>query len=211
MIDSKYREKYQTLFIDRLLRLAFIKRLNPSALTLIGLFFGVLIPYFLYFGFPILGILFLGLSGFLDTLDGSLARIKNQTSDRGAVLDITSDRIVEFAIILGLFLVDPVGRGLSSICMLGSTLFCITTFLVVGIFSQNKTEKSFYYSPGIIERAEAFTFFGAMILFPSAFWVLAILYIFLVFLTGAIRIYQFLYYPKLATMPLEELNIEESE
>ena len=109
----------------------------------------------------------------------------------GAILDITCDRCVEFSIILGLYLVDPTSRPFLSFMMLGSVLVCVTTFLVVALFTPNESEKGFHYSPGLIERAEAFLFFGLMILFPPLFTPLAALFSILVFLTGLLRIRQF--------------------
>lgn len=191
VIDTKYRKKYQSLLIDPLLKLKWIQKLHPKWLTLTSLLFGLAICIFLPLGHPYAALLCLALSGFFDTLDGSLARHLNCISDQGAVLDITADRIVEFSIILALFFVAPLERGLYCLLCMGSILFCITTFLVVGIFSKNESNRSFQYSFGIIERAEAFIFFGAMLLFPSAFVYLAILFSILVFLTGGVRIYEF--------------------
>ncbi|MDN3505857.1 MAG: CDP-alcohol phosphatidyltransferase family protein [Simkaniaceae bacterium] len=161
----------------------------PKTLTFLGLIFGLTIPFVISYSF--LAILCLALSGFFDILDGAVARYRKLSSEQGAVLDITCDRVVEFMVILGLFLVNPSERGMASLLMLGSILFCITTFLVVGIFSQNTTEKSFYYSPGLIERPEAFAFFALMMAFPKGFPYLAPLFTGLVILTGIIRIYQF--------------------
>ncbi len=191
MIDSKFRAPYQNFFITPLLKSPFLQKADPTILTLIGLFFGLLIPVFLPLQLPFLALVCLALSGFFDTLDGSVARQMQKTSPKGAVLDITSDRVVEFMVILGLYLVAPQERSLFCLIMLGSILLCITTFLVVGIFSQNTTEKSFYYSSGLIERAEAFAFFALMMIFPSAFIPLALLFTGLVMATGIVRIYQF--------------------
>jgi archaetidylinositol phosphate synthase len=94
------------------------------------------------------------LSGFLDTLDGSLARHLNKTSS-----------------------------------------ICVTTFLVVGIFTKNDSQKSFFYSPGLIERAEAFIVFSLMILLPFTFSVLAWGFIALTFLTAFLRLWQFIKAP----------------
>jgi len=196
MIDSKARKFYQIGLIEPLLKTNWIAHLSPVTLTLCALCLGLLIPCFLPLGHSYIALICLALSGFCDTLDGSLARHRNIASDVGAMLDITSDRLVEFAILLALFLVDPTTRGLPCMLCMGSTLFCITTFLVVGIFSKNETEKSFYYSAGLIERAEAFLFFGAMILFPSAFFTLAYLFSALVFLTGIFRVHEFLHQKK---------------
>lgn len=69
------------------------------------------------------------------------------------------DRVVEFVVVLALWFVAPQQRGLWCLLMLGSMLLCITSFLVVGIFSENQSQKSFHYSSGLMERAEAFSFF----------------------------------------------------
>lgn len=160
--------------------------------TLIGAASGIIIPLLLYSQQSISALVFLGISGFCDTLDGALARHKNLASPSGTVLDIVADRLVEWAILLGLFLYAPESRGLMTIWMLGSVLLCITTFLVVGIFQENSSEKSFHYSPGLIERAEAFIFFSLMILFPRFFTFLALLFGSLTFLTATIRVKQFI-------------------
>ena len=75
--------------------------------------------------------------------------------------------------------------------MLMSILICITSFLVVGIFSPNTSEKGFFYSPGFIERGEAFLFFIVMAIFPSLFPFFSLLFFSLVFLTALIRLVQF--------------------
>lgn len=191
MIDSKYRSVYQKLVIAPILKRSWILSINPLLLTICGLFFGLLIPFFLYIGFSFLACACLAISGFFDTLDGSLARHLNRTSDPGALLDIACDRLVEFSVVVGLFLVAPQERALLCLFIMGSILFCITTFLVVAVFSQKHSEKSFYYSPGIMERSEAFVFFTAMILIPQAFSLLATSFVVLVFLTGILRIKQF--------------------
>lgn len=131
------------------------------------------------------------LSGFLDILDGSVARFKNKTSQFGAVLDITGDRLVEFCVILGLYLYEPETRSLNCLLMLGSVLLCVTSFLVVGIFTPNQTDKGFHYSPGLMERAEAFIFFFLMIACPPAFSSLSYLFSTLVFLTAFVRLWEF--------------------
>lgn len=192
MIDSNFRSPYQRFFIKPLLKREGVQKLSPLAVTILGLLTGLLVPLFLALHWSIWAAVLLGISGFCDTLDGSLARHKQETSPKGAVLDIVSDRIVEWAVLLGLFLYSPDNRGLMTIWMLGAVLTCVTTFLVVGIFHENLTEKSFHYSPGLIERAEAFIFFMLMILAPNFFIPLALCFGFLTFLTAIIRIIKFI-------------------
>jgi len=189
VIDSKWRGGYQKVCVEPLQPL--IQRLHPSFLTLLALLFGLLIPLFCLLKDPLLAALSLILSGYCDTLDGTVARLRGLASPIGAVYDLSADRIVEFATILGIFLLAPESRGLLCLLMMGATLFCVTTFLVVGIFTDKDSEKSFYYSPGLIERTEAFLLFGGMLLFPSLFSWLAGFFTVAVFLTGAFRIFEF--------------------
>lgn len=192
MLEQYLRRYLQYLFIDpvakKLIKWPFI---SPSHLTIIGCLIGVLSAIAVGYGWSWTGVCLLFLSGYVDTLDGTLARLHNRTSPFGSALDIISDRIVEFSIVIGLYKVHSDIDALFSLLMLGSILVCITSFLVVGIFSENTGEKSFHYSPGLIERGEAFLFFGFMICFPNFFPALAAIFSFLVFLTAALRLYQF--------------------
>lgn len=192
MLEKHLRHYLQSLFIDpvakKLLKWPFV---SPSHLTIVGCLIGVLSAIAVGFGWSWTGVCLLFLSGYFDTLDGTLARLHNRTSPFGSALDIVTDRIVEFSIIIGLYKIYPDIDALFSLLMLGSILVCITSFLVVGIFSENKGKKSFHYSPGLIERGEAFLFFGFMICSPSLFPTLALIFSFLVFLTAVLRLYQF--------------------
>lgn len=191
MLEGKCRRGYQQIFITPLLQKSFIQKLTPNFITVLACFFGIATLPLLVFDLPWVALAFLLGSGFLDTLDGSLARHLKITSHKGSALDIVSDRIVEFSVVLGLCLIDPSQRALPSFLMVGSMFLCITTFLVVGILTVNDSEKGFHYSPGIMERAESLIIFSLMIIFPSAFVFLAYLFTFLVFLTAFVRMKQF--------------------
>ena len=189
MLEQIGRNYYQRCLVNPVVRWIDFK-VSPLVVTALSVLFGFLfIPLILIS--PMLAIVSLLLSGYCDTLDGSLARHQNTTSDLGCVLDIIADRIVEFCAILGFYMLDSAANGLACMLMLGSVLICITSFLVVGIFIEKDSQKSFHYSPGIMERAEAFIFFIAMALIPSWFVGLAYLFIVLVLITAVIRVWQF--------------------
>lgn len=191
MMDTYLRKPYQTLCIDPILFLfPKIKTVAPNTLTLCGAVLGGIAGGLVACDQPVFAIIFLLASGYFDTLDGSVARLSEKASPTGAVLDIFCDRCVEFTLILGLYLVDPLSRGFLSLLMLGSILLCITSFLAVGIFEKNRSEKSFHYSPGWMERSEAFLFFIAMVIFPSFFSPLALAFTVLVAFTAFFRIYE---------------------
>ena len=196
MLDSNFYNSYQKVLINPLLKLKILKKFHPNSITFFSCLFGILSFFLIVFHHKYLAAATLLLSGYFDTLDGSIARFRNQKSKLGSVLDIFSDRIVEMLIFVALFLVEPQNRALFTILMLSSSYLCITSFLVVGIFSQNEDKKSFHYSSGIIERTEAFIFFILMILFDKLFVVLSLSFSTLVFLTAFIRIFEFMKYFK---------------
>src|SRR3990167_1264225 len=180
MLDARFKIVYQQYFLHHIAMNPVTQKLSPNHATFLSLLTGISILPALYFSQPLLATILLLLSGYLDTLDGALARLTGQTSPLGTVYDIMSDRAVECCIVLGLFSVDPAGRGVWALCMLCSMLICITSFLVVGIFAQNQSAKSFHYSPGLMERAEAFIFFALMIWLTDHFIPLAVLFSLLV-------------------------------
>ncbi len=190
MIEQSIRQYYQALLVEP--AVGYLKfKISPNAVTLLSGLFGLLVLPALWFQHIYLAVSLLLLSGYCDTLDGTLARCRHKASAWGSVLDIMMDRMVEFVVVLALWSVSPDDRGFLCLMMLGSMLLCITSFLVVGIFSENHSEKGFHYSTGIMERAEAFIFFIAMMIWPSAFTLLAVLFSLLVLLTAGIRLYQF--------------------
>lgn len=190
MIEQNIRQYYQRLLVDPI-AIKIKELIQPNTITILAGLFGILIIPALNSHNITLAIILLIASGYCDTLDGTIARFTNKSTDFGTILDIMTDRIVEFSVVLGLYLIDPIHRAIWCLLMLGSILLCISSFLVVGIFSENRSNKNFYYSPGIIERAEAFIFFTLMMLLPKFFTYISILFILLVSLTAIIRIYQF--------------------
>jgi len=190
MLETKLRPYYQSLLVDNMA--AFIShKISPKAITYLAGLFGLLMIPAVLFGYVGLAIIFLIISGYCDTLDGTMARISATTSDTGTVLDILMDRVVEACAIFSLWLISPSTRSLYCILILISFFICITSFLSVAIFTKNESEKGFHYSPGLIERTETFIFFIAMFLLPGLFSYISVLFTTLVILTAFIRVYQF--------------------
>lgn len=190
MIEAILRPPFQKACVDPVAK-AVVKFLAPSLITFLAVLTGLLIIPALIFDDTLTACALLLVSGYLDTLDGTVARLKAKSTSVGTMLDIAGDRIVEFAVILGLYLVDPIGRGTTSLLMVGSILICVISFLVVGVYTRNHSKKGIHYSPGLIERTEAFAFFLAMILFPEAFNALGTIFTILVFLTALVRVAEF--------------------
>lgn len=192
MLEALIRPTYDKVLVEPVAKILISKNLaSPIIVTIIAAALGLLAMFALMFNLSILAILFLLLSGYCDTLDGLLARLTNNSSTVGSMLDILSDRVVECAVIIGLFSIAPETRGWLSLAMLASIVLCVSSFLLVGVFSEQQSNKSFHYSNGLIERAEAFIFFIAMILFPHHFNFIAGLFVILVFYTATAHIREF--------------------
>ena len=192
MFDKYLRPFFQTLFVDPIAK--FLTRstfITPLFLTSLGCFVGLSAALAIWYQTPWLAFFALLLSGYLDLLDGTLARLQDKSTPIGSVLDFFSDRVVDFAILLALFGIAPHERGFLSLLMLGSIFLCVTSFLLVAIFVENHSEKGMHFSPGLIERGETFLFFFLMLCFPSGFALLAWLFSGLVFFTAGIRLFQF--------------------
>jgi phosphatidylglycerophosphate synthase len=190
MIEAKFGSYYRKWLVNPVAnRIARFCR--AEMITAIAFLSGLLVIPLLYVDIKILATAMLLLSGYCDSLDGTVARLTHSVSRKGAILDIAADRIVEFATVLALLLIDVPNRGLTATIMLGSIFLCVTSFLLAGIYcSNNKRDKGFYYSPGLIERPEAFIFFILMIWLPYYFNALALIFSLLTFYTAGNRINQ---------------------
>lgn len=185
MIDTKCRSFFQPLF-NYLARPLVRLHVKPDSLTWTAFAFGLTAGLCLAVGYPVIALILLWLSGLLDVLDGTVARLIKKTSPKGAYLDLILDRMVESAIILGFVWARPV-LAFAGLLFFTAVLFNFTTFIVAGALFTNQGKKSMHYDVGLAERTETFLVFSLMILLPAAS--LAILLIFngLIFLTGIIR------------------------
>ncbi|WP_071396533.1 CDP-alcohol phosphatidyltransferase family protein [Bacillus tuaregi] len=188
MLDTHGRIYVQPL-IERtakgLLRLG----LSANQITVTAFLVGVAASVIIYFDQPYLGVAVLWISGFLDAVDGSMARLSRTSSGWGTVLDVTFDRVVEVGIIIALALRHPEPKILFLLMLLASSIIIVMTiFLTVGAVSDKQSEKSFYYQPGLAERTEGFILFSLMVLFQSYLVYTTILYIFIELFTGMQRL-----------------------
>ncbi|KGX90535.1 CDP-alcohol phosphatidyltransferase [Pontibacillus halophilus JSM 076056 = DSM 19796] len=164
MLDTHAR-KYVQPSIEytskRLTRLG----LSANQVTVIAFLLGIIAAGVYAVGYPILGVVLLWVSGFLDAVDGTMAR-QTKPSAFGTVMDITFDRIVEIAIIFAVAYLHPEAMW-PLLLLSGSIIFSMTVFLTVGAISEKQGIKSFYYQAGAAERTEGFILFSIMMLFPS--------------------------------------------
>jgi len=77
--------------------------LSPNQFTLVGFLLAAAVPIGFFIN-PVVGLLFMIISGIADTLDGLLARRRNAASVFGAFLDSTLDRISDFFYLFGFWI-----------------------------------------------------------------------------------------------------------
>lgn len=106
MLDS-HRHLFKNL--ERIIAKVFSPLpITPNQYTLIALLSIFITLYFLINQNIILAIIFFLIAGFLDLVDGAVARHKNMVSKTGAYLDTVVDRYIESILLLGmLFLSLP--------------------------------------------------------------------------------------------------------
>lgn len=166
----------------------FIKlNLTANNVTVIALILGILTSVFIYIDMNILAVITLWISGYLDAVDGSIARKTKTTSLFGTLMDITFDRIVETSIILSLAMRYSNAR-INFIVLLICIIISMTIFLTVGALVEKKGMKSFYYQAGVAERSEGFLMFSLMILVPNYIVIFTNLFSAIIFITIIQRI-----------------------
>lgn len=185
MIDTKLRGIAQPLF-DKVSGIFVKLKIQPDRITIAALIFGLMAGGFVVLDLRLLAFVFLWISGLLDVLDGSVARLCGKSSKRGAYMDLVFDRMVEASIILGFYFLLP-ENALVYLLFFITVLFNFTTFIVAGALFDNDGEKSMHYDVGIAERTETFIVFSLMMIFPSYLVIILGIFDVIIFITGVIR------------------------
>ncbi len=185
MVDSRVREYFQKIF-DAAARVLDKTGATPDGLTVAALIIGLCAAAALIPGWFILSLVLLWVSGLMDVLDGSLARIKGSSTPAGAFMDLIFDRVVEAAFIITFAIVRP-EVNTAALIFLGGVIFNFSTFLLAGKLFENTGVKSMHYDDGLVERTETFIAFSLMLLLPG--FPALVLWVFnaLMLTTGVIR------------------------
>lgn len=166
MLDTKARKIIQP-FLESSAGLLIKLGLSANQVTFIALVVGLIPAILIILNFSnILAVAILWISGFLDAVDGTIARKNKSSSPLGTIMDITFDRIVEISLLIALALKYS-GNPIVFVILACTIILNMTIFLTVGAVSDRVTEKTFYYQPGLTERTEGFIMFSLMVLLPN--------------------------------------------
>lgn len=197
MLDThgrKYLDKYFNITSEYLIKLG----LKPTQSTCIALVTGMLASLVYYFDNIVIAILLLWFSGFLDAVDGAMARKMRSITKTGTLLDICFDRVVELVFIV-VFALKHQDSTFALLCLTCAIVLSMSVFLTSGMLLENNGKKSFHYQAGLMERTEGFIMFTIMMILNSFMKEIAFIYAALVLFTAVQRLME-------AIKALEEIN-----
>lgn len=197
MLDThcrKYLDKYFDTTSDCLINL----RLKPTYVTCIALGIGILASLVYYLNNILFAIILLWFSGFLDAVDGTMARKMKAITKIGTLLDICFDRVVELVFII-VFAFKHQDSTFALLCLTCAIVLSMSVFLTSGMLLENNGKKSFYYQAGLMERTEGFIVFTIMMILNSFMKEMALIYAALVLFTAIQRLIE-------AIKAMEETN-----
>ena len=173
-IMARYFEQPGARFLNAL-------KLTPNAVTLLGLAMsmGVAVLASADLLLPA-GLLLLVASG-MDMLDGALARLTNQESRFGAVLDSTSDRLAESVVLLGLLVLYFNDVSVEGVVLV--FLVLVASFMVSYLRARGEG-LGFRSNVGLMTRPERVIVLAMGMVLNQAFVALAIIFVLSTFTAG---------------------------
>lgn len=187
MLDT-YGRKHADRFIEPAACLFEKINWKPTHVTIAALVTGLVASASFLFKAPVaVPIVLLWFSGYLDTVDGALARRTKKTTPVGTMLDIFFDRVVELSFIVSFAIRFP-ESVFSQLILVCAIVLSMTVFLTSGTLLKNNGIKSFRYQTGLMERTDGFILFTIMMIFDDYMKYTAAIYALLIFFTAIQRL-----------------------
>ena len=148
---NKFRDKFNGIMTGIALRLTRMN-IRPWMASTLGLVFVIVASYILIYTeitpyTVTMSVILFALGGFMDAVDGALARVQDRVSRWGAFYDSFLDRVTEIIYVLALYL-----SGIIS--PLSSYLYIVTSLLISYTRARAETISINLSGVGIMERAE---------------------------------------------------------
>lgn len=135
----------------------FVINMNPNNISLLAFLSAVVSGYFFWTNYLAYAAFFWGLNGFLDILDGEVAKKMKRVSKKGDFLDHTVDRLSDVFVFVGLAYNPLIPQDLVFV-----TLVCVILVSYLGTQAQAVTKERVY--GGILGNADrhVILIFGAL-------------------------------------------------
>ncbi len=195
MLDGTLRPKIDPA-LNRMAAVIARTGLTANMVTTLGLLIGFAAALAIVFELYWLGLVLLIVSRICDGLDGAIARIQGK-SDFGGYIDIVFDFIFYGIIPLAFIIANPAANAVAGGVLIFSFYANGASFLAFaimaekhGLKTEQRGEKSIFFTTGLAEATETIGVFVAFCLFPSYFAPIAYVFAAVCFYTTAIRIWQ---------------------
>lgn len=195
MLDGTIRPKIDPA-LNALARLFVRAGMTADMVTTLGLLIGFFAAGAIIFKLYWLGLILLLISRICDGVDGAVARI-NGKSDFGGYIDIVFDFIFYGVIPLAFIIADPAANAVAGGVLIFSFYANGASFLAFAIMAEKhglstdqRGEKSIFFTTGLAEATETIAVFVAFCLFPAYFAPIAYVFAAVCFYTTAVRIWQ---------------------
>ncbi len=195
MLDGTIRPKIDPA-LNRMAAVIARAGLTANFVTTLGLLIGFAAALAIVFEMYWLGLVLLLVSRVCDGLDGAVARIQGK-SDFGGYIDIVFDFIFYGVIPLAFIIADPTANAVAGGILIFSFYANGASFLAFaimaekhGLKTEQRGEKSIFFSTGLAEATETIGVFVAFCLFPTYFAPIAYVFAVICFYTTAVRIWQ---------------------
>lgn len=121
---------------------------SPNTYTILALIVGILAAYFIYIGQFLIATIGILVSGFLDYIDGAVAKTMRKETKFGAMLDSVVDKITEIAIYFSL--------AFYSINYYFGSFFAASSFMLSSYISKHAGAIGAKMGEGLMERKERY-------------------------------------------------------
>lgn len=195
MLDGAIRPKIDPA-LNALAQVFARAGMTANMVTTLGLVIGLVAAAAIIFKFYWVGLILLLISRICDGVDGAVARI-NGKSDFGGYIDIVFDFIFYGVIPLAFIIAAPAANAVAGGVLIFAFYANGASFLAFaimaekhGLSTEQRGEKSIFFTTGLAEATETIAVFVAFCLFPGHFAVIAYVFAAVCFYTTAVRIWQ---------------------
>jgi len=123
------------IWMNRIILPFIPKKIHPNHITILRLFLIPFVIWFLVVGDYTKGFIIFIMAAFTDAVDGSMARIRNQVTEVGKVLDPIADKLLITSVLVILIL-----KGLNFYLAL-SIIFIEVVFIIGGLWRKARNKK----------------------------------------------------------------------
>jgi archaetidylinositol phosphate synthase len=187
MFEKKMRSASRG-FIEAMAK-GFVRlRISPNTMSFISFLVGMAGAYYIASGELIAAVALIIISGILDAVDGSIARIAGKASKWGAFIDSTFDKVVEIAIFIGIFIFNP---ELALIVILSISFMMLSSYTnkhIAAFNLESKDHRPFSYVYTFADRLERMAIVCAALILPAFMREILYIYLILLFLSFMHRV-----------------------